>query len=154
MCIFGALQCQYRGSAPGTGITNNCEATMWMFEIKPRSSGRALSAANPQAISPAIGKLLFLKFFFFKIYLLLYLGIVHCSCLQTHQKRASDLITDGCGQPCGCWDLNSRPLEEQAVLLTTDASLQPQEILYVGNRGSCCCYYFSFFKKYLFIYLM
>jgi hypothetical protein len=24
----------------------------------------------------------------------------HCSCLQTHQKRSSDLITDGCKPPC------------------------------------------------------
>jgi len=32
---------------------------------------------------------------------------VHCSCPQTHQKRASDLITDGCEPPCGCWELNS-----------------------------------------------
>jgi hypothetical protein len=42
-----------------------------------------------------------------------------------HQKRASDLITDGCEPPCGCWDLNSGPLEEQSVLLTTEPSLQP-----------------------------
>jgi hypothetical protein len=48
---------------------------------------------------------------------------VHCSCLQTHQKRASDLITDGCEPPCGFWELNSGPLEEQSVLLTTKTSL-------------------------------
>ena len=42
-----------------------------------------------------------------------------------HQKRASDLITDGYEPPCGCWDLNSGPLEEQLVLLTTEPSLQP-----------------------------
>jgi hypothetical protein len=29
-----------------------------------------------------------------------------------HQKRASDFITGGCEPPCGCWDLNSGPLEE------------------------------------------
>jgi hypothetical protein len=51
---------------------------------------------------------------------------VHCCCLQTHQKRASDLITDGCEPLCGCWELNSGPLEEQTVLLTTEPSLQPQ----------------------------
>ena len=39
-----------------------------------------------------------------------------------HQKRASDLIKDG----CGCWDLNSGPSEEQSVLLTTEPSLQPR----------------------------
>ena len=41
------------------------------------------------------------------------------------QKRAPDLITNGCGLPCGCWELNSGPLEEQAELLTTEPSLQP-----------------------------
>jgi hypothetical protein len=46
---------------------------------------------------------------------------VHCSCLQTHQ----DPITDGCEPPCGCWELNSRPLDEQSVLLTAEPSLQP-----------------------------
>jgi len=50
---------------------------------------------------------------------------VHCSCLQTHQKRASDSIMDGCEPPCGCWELNSGPLEEQSVLLTTEPSLRP-----------------------------
>jgi hypothetical protein len=34
---------------------------------------------------------------------------VYYSCLQTHQKRASGLITGGCEPPCGCWDLNSGP---------------------------------------------
>ncbi|MCI8716423.1 MAG: solute-binding protein, partial [Oscillospiraceae bacterium] len=29
------------------------------------------------------------------------------------QKRESDLVMDGCEPPCGCWDLNSGPLEEQ-----------------------------------------
>ena len=49
---------------------------------------------------------------------------IHCSYLQTPQKRASDLITDGCKPPCGPWDLNSGPLEEQSVLLTAEPSLQ------------------------------
>jgi hypothetical protein len=40
-----------------------------------------------------------------------------------HQKRASDLIMDGCEPPGGFWDLNSGPLEEQLVLLTTEPSL-------------------------------
>ncbi|EGW02432.1 E3 ubiquitin-protein ligase NEDD4 [Cricetulus griseus] len=41
------------------------------------------------------------------------------------QKRAQDLIRDGCEPPCGCWELNSGPLEEQSVLLTSESSLQP-----------------------------
>jgi hypothetical protein len=39
------------------------------------------------------------------------------------QQRKSDPITDGCEPPCGCWELNSGPLE---VLLTTEPSLQPR----------------------------
>jgi hypothetical protein len=39
------------------------------------------------------------------IYIYIY---VHCRCPQTHQKRASDPITDGCEPP---WDLNSGPLQ-------------------------------------------
>jgi len=50
---------------------------------------------------------------------------VHCSCLQTYQKRASDPITDGCETPCWGWELSSGPLEEQSVLLTAEPSLQP-----------------------------
>jgi hypothetical protein len=67
---------------------------------------------------------------------------VHCCYLLTHHKRASDLITDGCESPCGCWELNSGPLEEQTVLLTTESSLQPREFFYK-----------RFFFKDLFIYL-
>ena len=32
---------------------------------------------------------------------------------------------DGCELPCNCWELNSGPLEEQSVLLTTEPWLQP-----------------------------
>jgi hypothetical protein len=45
---------------------------------------------------------------------------------DTHQKGALEPITDDCEPPCGCWELNSEPLEEQSVLLTTEPSLQPQ----------------------------
>ena len=50
---------------------------------------------------------------------------VHGCSLQTHQKRASDPIADACEPPCGCWELNSGPLEEQSGLLTAEPSLQP-----------------------------
>ena len=49
-------------------------------------------------------------------------------CMPIGQKRAPDLITDGCEPPCGCWELNSGPLEEQAMLLTTEPSLEPLKI--------------------------
>jgi hypothetical protein len=79
---------------------------------------------------PCPGEFLF-GFFFKKIYLLLYI-----SALQMHQKRASDLIMDGCEPPCGCWDLNSGPSEEQSVLLTNEPSLQP--LVLVLKTGVLC----------------
>lgn len=30
--------------------------------------------------------------------------------------------------PCGCWDSNLGPLEEWPMLLTTEPSLQPQDV--------------------------
>jgi hypothetical protein len=44
---------------------------------------------------------------------------------DTPQKRASHPITDGCEPPCGGWEFNSGPLEEQSVLLTNKPFLQP-----------------------------
>jgi hypothetical protein len=44
---------------------------------------------------------------------------------DTPEERASDPMTDGCETPCGCWELNSGPLEEQSVLLTAESSSQP-----------------------------
>lgn len=50
-------------------------------------------------------------------------------------KREEDIRSSGNGVtetvnwselPCGCWELNSGPLEEQLGLLTMDPSLQPQ----------------------------
>jgi hypothetical protein len=41
-----------------------------------------------------------------------------------NQKKASDLIMGGCEPPCGCWNLNSGPSEEQSVLLTTEPFCQ------------------------------
>ncbi|GAB1287890.1 Golgi pH regulator [Apodemus speciosus] len=45
---------------------------------------------------------------------------------KRHTRRWYQMsITDSCEPPCGCWELNSRPLEEQSVLLTAEPSLQP-----------------------------
>jgi hypothetical protein len=51
------------------------------------------------------------------------------------QKRALDSIIHFCEPLCGCWELNSRPLEKQAVLLTSKPSLQ-------SMNGSFACPYF------------
>jgi hypothetical protein len=48
---------------------------------------------------------------------------------HTRRGRTSDSITDGCEPPCGCWELNSGPLEEQSVLLTTEPSLQAPTLI-------------------------
>jgi hypothetical protein len=53
-----------------------------------------------------------LSFFVFKDLFILCIW-VNCSC------------TDGCERPCGCWNLNTGPLQELSVLLTTEPSLQP-----------------------------
>jgi hypothetical protein len=37
------------------------------------------------------------------------------ACMAAGQKRAPDLIVDGCEAPCGCWELNSGSLQEQPV---------------------------------------
>jgi hypothetical protein len=60
----------------------------------------------------------------------------HCCCLQTHQKRALDSITDGCEPPCHCWELNSGnwSLEEQSWRLISSlqvcmaSSLSPSHL--------------------------
>ncbi|CAO2602305.1 hypothetical protein LEMLEM_LOCUS11148 [Lemmus lemmus] len=46
---------------------------------------------------------------------------------------------DGCEPPCGCWELNSGPLEKQPVLLTTESFLQPPKrgILYLSLPAAC-----------------
>jgi len=55
-----------------------------------------------------------------------------------HSRRGYQMpTTDGCEPPRGCWDLNSEPQEEQSVLLATEPSLQPQELL---NAGQELCY--------------
>ena len=62
-------------------------------------------------------------FFFFKIYLTRMSALAACT--PAYQKRTSDLTTDGYEPPCGYWELNSGPLEEQTVFLTAEPSLQP-----------------------------
>ena len=36
--------------------------------------------------------------------------------------------SDSCELPCGCWELNPGPLEEQSVLLTAEPFLQPPHV--------------------------
>ena len=59
------------------------------------------------------------------------------ACMSKGQKRAPDLIIDGCEPPCGCWELNSGPLEEQVVLLTTEPSHHPNSVYFLALLECC-----------------
>jgi hypothetical protein len=61
---------------------------------------------------------------FFKKRFILFIICKYTVAVFRRQKRDSGLVTDGCEPPCGCWDLNSGPPEEQSVLLTAEPSLQ------------------------------
>jgi hypothetical protein len=56
---------------------------------------------------------------------ILFIICKHTVAVFRHQERESGLVTDGCEPPCGCWDLNSGPPEEQSVLLPAEPSRQP-----------------------------
>jgi hypothetical protein len=77
--------------------------TMWIKLAL--STGSAEVRHYTKHISPI--KIHFCLYSFLVFKGLFYYMYVHSSCLQTLQKRESDLITDGCEPPCGCWDLNS-----------------------------------------------
>jgi hypothetical protein len=48
-------------------------------------------------------------------------------------------ITGGCQPPCGCWELNSGPLEEQSVLLTAETSFQSRsQLFFLFKTGFLC----------------
>jgi hypothetical protein len=48
------------------------------------------------------------------------------------QKREPNVIMDGCEPPCGCWELNSGPMEVQPVLSATEPSLD----VCIGKKGN------------------
>jgi hypothetical protein len=70
----------------------------------------------------------------------LYLATVFGVCAHVHVNMCPepgdliDPIRDGCESPCGCWELNSGPLEDQSVLLTAEPSLHVfMSLLYIEN---------------------
>ena len=60
-----------------------------------------------------------------------YISYVY-SILPSGQKRAPDLLIDFYEPPSGCWELNSGPLEEQPVLLTSKPFLQSLQSGYLN----------------------
>ena len=71
--------------------------------------------------------------FFPKIYLFNVISAL-AAFTSADQKRAPDLIIDAYERSCGCWELNSSPLEEQPVLLTAEPP--PAPILCPFNNTS------------------
>jgi hypothetical protein len=123
-------QCSWelrRGRPQGAGV--HCACLLSTKRAHWREHTRTLRC------TPHCEVMNYISVFFFKNCLFILCIWVLCSCLQTHQKRASDPITDGCEPPCGCWELNSGPLEEQPVSLTTEPSLQPPISKSLKGRG-------------------
>jgi hypothetical protein len=50
--------------------------------------------------------------------LFIYLYLLSIDCMKVFDSPGTG-VTEGCELPCGYWELNSGPLEEQPVLLTT-----------------------------------
>jgi hypothetical protein len=48
--------------------------------------------------------------------------------------EVSDLITGVCEPPCGCWDLNSGPAEEQSVFLPAEPPHQPPAMFFYKGQ--------------------
>jgi hypothetical protein len=72
-----------------------------------------LCPASPHR-SPAS---IFFFLFFFKIYL--FIICKYTVAVFRHTRRGHQIsVTGGCEPPCGCWDLNFGPLEEQLGALT------------------------------------
>jgi hypothetical protein len=55
-------------------------------------------------------------------------------CLCEGVRSLGTRVTDSCELPCGCWEFNPGPLEEQSVVLTAEPSLQPQTIQIFKRR--------------------
>ena len=59
------------------------------------------------------------------------------ACIPGGQKRAPDLIWDGCESPCSCWGLNSGPLAGQPTQLLTAEPILQIPIFGFGIRFLC-----------------
>jgi hypothetical protein len=90
----------------------------YLLRIYREQSDRTLNSRNSEF--NVIATLFFFKYYLFNVYEYTVAVFRH-----TRRRQASDPITDGYEPPCGCWELNSGPQEEQSVFLTTEPSLQP-----------------------------
>ena len=99
-----------------TGITlvHTIVLSFYMATRGPSSSPHAClgSAVNHRATSTSG--------FCFSFYVYEY-----CICMSACMMKEGIRTQYGCEPPCGCWGLNSGPLEEQPVLLTPEPSSSP-----------------------------
>ena len=73
---------------------------------------------------------------FLKILFLFY-GHHWCfACMCEGVKSPKTGVTDCCELPCGCWEVNWDPLEEQSVFLTTEPFFQPHHIAFKGYEST------------------
>lgn len=78
------------------------------------------------------------------------------ACVSVHQACAAPMEARGVGSPgtdCelpgGCWELDLDLLEKQPVLLATEISLQPLEMILLNQ--SACGYFLRFISIYMYV---
>ena len=66
-------------------------------------------------------------FIFNSFYFYFICALLSClyACLCGSSRSPGTGVIDSCEVPCGCWELNPDPLEEQPVLQNLELSLQP-----------------------------
>ena len=72
-------------------------------------------------------------YFYFILFYFILFYLLYVSTLQLSSDTPEEGIRfryGWCEPPCGCWDLNSGPLEEQLPPLTTEPSHQPSSRLF------------------------
>jgi hypothetical protein len=98
----------------------------YLMEIQMTVNHCGFCEQNPGVLSGcsiALDLLFYFPFFFFKD-LLFYVHEFSVSMYTCMSDEASDPSIIAWEPPCGCWELNSGPLEEQTVFLTTEPSFK------------------------------
>lgn len=57
--------------------------------------------------------------------IILHIGMWYPQRPKEHAASSGTGVPDHCERPCGSWELNADPLEEQQVLLTAEPPLYP-----------------------------
>lgn len=109
----------------GRFCPNRSIAHWWIQILKTRldnAGSGGLGRAGGSHVASLWRAYLFLKRFLF-IYFT-YISALS-ACMPALHKMASNRIIDDCEPPCGYWEWESEPLEEQPLHLSVEPSLQP-----------------------------